>query len=589
MWQRRLVKRPLNLLLALAFSPVTAVLADELQIVPGDLKPISRVELGAAVQKGEPIIGRTVEGQDIAAVLGTLASPDGECAARGRMEIDKSVVRGAIPIAAKLPSVSTESSRATLADDDAADSTEDASPTEPSQWLLVPLVIRDSVVNDRLSLDSVGFACEVDVSRSTFVDTVNFSTVTFVGDVKAEGAIFKAGIESFGAEFKSAAYFRHAKFMGNVEFVPKKDRKPIFQGDVDFREAVFNRRASFLGAQFLSHMDFRYAQFGNVASFGNSKLGAGPAHAHSGSFYMAEFAGLGGFRGTHFTSLRLWQAIFRAGADFHGARGRSLDLFGVAITGPVSFDDARIENLKFDGFGGSMVVDGEVVFRRARIGKLAFNRVAFKKAVDLQEASIRSELSFRTVSFDGDLRFEDGPLSWAQHSDDESHGDLDPDNVAGDVKPKIAIRDITLNGGLYINADQFLNQPPWWLFWREPAPNFDSNDPRIWRELKRAFEIAKNIELRNYAEYRLRLLEEARAGLATRMSSIASRWFWGLWPAAVARGWLVRNRAACVRLVILDAIGSRRGRPATSFSKSGQSEARAVIQRADRMGTEIRI
>jgi len=31
--------------------------------------------------------------------------------------------------------------------------------------------------------DSLGFACEVDVSRSTFLDTVNFTKVTFMADV----------------------------------------------------------------------------------------------------------------------------------------------------------------------------------------------------------------------------------------------------------------------------------------------------------------------------------------------------------------------------------------------------------------------
>jgi hypothetical protein len=467
------------------------------------------------------------------------------------MEIDGSVVRGAISIAAKQPPVTKESSSAAPEDDDAIDPTEDAPPAEPSQWLLVPLIIKDSVVNDRLSLDSVGFACEMDISRSTFLDTVNFNSATFMADVKAEGAVLNAGIEALGVEFKSAAYFGRTKFMGNVEFVPIKNRKPIFQGNVDFREAVFNRRASFLGARFLSHMDFRYVQFANLVSFGNSTLGAAPVnYPFNGSFYMAEFAGLAGFGSAHFKSLKLFRAIFRAGADFHRATGQSLELLGVAITGPLSFDDAGIDNLTFDGFGGSMVVDGEAVFRRARFNKLTFNRMAFKKTVDLEEASIRSGLSFRTVSFDGDLHFEDGPFSsvTARQSDDNDDDDgddgpkqdADTGKATEDVKPDITIQDITLNGGLYIDAAQFLSRPPWWAFWREAASNFDSNDPRSWRELTHAFEIAKNIELKNYAEYRLRQLEEAKASFATRVSSVASRWFWGygLRPLRVA-GWFM--------------------------------------------------
>src|SRR5206468_2241291 len=107
-------------------------------------------------------------------------------------------------------------------------------------------------------------------------------------------------------------------------------------------------------------------------------------------------------------------------------------------------------------------------------------------------------------------------------------------------KPDITVRDITLNRGLYIDGEQFLSHAPWWALWREDRPRFYANEPttevdesstpddrRSWRELRRAFDLAKNVELRNYAEYKLRLSDETSHDVWTRISGITSRWFWG--------------------------------------------------------------
>jgi hypothetical protein len=49
----------------------------------------------------------------------------------------------------------------------------------------------------------------------------------------------------------------------------------------------------------------------------------------------------------------------------------------------------------------------------------------------------------------------------------------------------------------------------------------------MWREMGHAFELAKNIELQNYAEFRGRRLEEDDTRGVSKIAPMASRWFWG--------------------------------------------------------------
>src|SRR5437870_3092267 len=63
--------------------------------------------------------------------------------------------------------------------------------------------------------------------------------------------------------------------------------------------------------------------------------------------------GMANFRSVHFTKLTFLRTLFRNGADFHGTKGRRLQLLGVTITGPLAFDDAVIDGLELNGAGGS--------------------------------------------------------------------------------------------------------------------------------------------------------------------------------------------------------------------------------------------
>jgi len=184
-----------------------------------------------------------------------------------------------------------------------------------------------------------------------------------------------------------------------------------------------------------------------------------------------------------------------------------------------------------------MVVRGEAIFRRAEFDTLTFVRTAFKDNVDFQGLAVRSDIDFQTVSFDGDVHLEDAKLpDPMQKSANESDAKK---------QPQTKLSDVTLNKGLYIDASQFLVKAPWWAPWTEDKPRFDAGEVtftsgdepgvargsvdgrRVWREFSRAFDQAKNIQLKNYAEYKLRLAEEAGEDPAERTASVASRLFWG--------------------------------------------------------------
>jgi uncharacterized protein YjbI with pentapeptide repeats len=528
-----------------------------------DAKPITRRDLAAAAEKGEPVIGRLIQGRDVAAVLAGHLAPTGSCVPHAGLRIQKSVIKGEIKLESKLVrgNANDKGSPAQAADDDDDEASSGDDDKRPEKWLSIPWSVTDSTVSDPVLLRSIGLGCMLDVSRSAFKELVQFNNTTFMGDVMAEASDFQSGMGAQNANFKGSVVFRRAKLAKNFESVAGR-----FEKNVDFRDATFGRLASFIGSRFLSRMDFRYAQFAAGANFSGAALGGGPAASFSGPFYMAEFGGLANFRRAHFKQLRFLRTTFRNGADFNAARGKSLLLYGVALSGRFALDGrAAVEDVQLDGWGGSMVVDGDAVFRGATIDKLTLRRMAFKRIVDFQGVSIKSKALIQTVSFEGDLRLEDGLLPGTQQTVEAAADDEEPDagtakvNSAQDQSAKdptakekadeetpapkksaeITVRDITLSKGFYIDRDQFFAEQPWWAFWRENRPRFlpdhndaESDEPvkeqrRMWRELGSAFELAKNVELKNYAEFRGRRFEEDDDKGVSKIAAMASRWFWG--------------------------------------------------------------
>jgi hypothetical protein len=239
------------------------VLASEPEALPAP-KLLTRAELKSAVEKGEKIVGREIKGEDIITVLTPWITPDRKCVPNVGLDIEKSVIRGDVRLEFKTPPAKPTGNQTAQDsdDDDTEDSETDDSRQRLANWLTVPLLITESAVNDHLQIDSLGFACAVDLSGSTFESGTDIRSVTFGADVSAVGAVFKNGTEVLGTEFKSNAGFWRARFVGNVEFI-----KSTFNGNADFREVVFSRHVSFLGSVFMKRMDFRNAQFASRISW----------------------------------------------------------------------------------------------------------------------------------------------------------------------------------------------------------------------------------------------------------------------------------------------------------------------------------
>jgi hypothetical protein len=158
----------LFLLVALSLSQVAPVLAAEPVALPAP-KLLTRAELKSAVEKGEKIVDREIQGEDIIAVLTPWITPDSKCMPNVGLHIEKGVIRGDVRLEFKTPPAKPGNQTTRDSDDDdTEDTATDDSRHKLANWLTVPLLITESTVNDHLQIDSLGFACAVDLSGSTF-------------------------------------------------------------------------------------------------------------------------------------------------------------------------------------------------------------------------------------------------------------------------------------------------------------------------------------------------------------------------------------------------------------------------------------
>jgi len=177
----------------------------------------------------------------------------------------------------------------------------------------------------------------------------------------------------------------------------------------------------------------------------------------------------------------------------------------------------------YNGFSGLLLIDGDIVFSRAKFNVFDIARTRFTKNLDLEDVEIATQLRFETVSFDGDVHLEGATFG-------------KPDDRM--VGQNFIIDDVTFNKALYWPSVNFFKPYDWWNFWADNDPRFTQDtteDPngsavrerRLWSELRRAFDIAGDLTLKNYAEYRERYLLERGEDERTRIISTFSRLYWG--------------------------------------------------------------
>jgi hypothetical protein len=89
------------LFLAIALSLSTALAAKPERSLASEL--LTRAELKSAVEKGETIVGREINGEDIVAVLTPWITPDSRCAPKVGLHVEKGVIRGDVKFEFKTP------------------------------------------------------------------------------------------------------------------------------------------------------------------------------------------------------------------------------------------------------------------------------------------------------------------------------------------------------------------------------------------------------------------------------------------------------------------------------------------------------
>jgi uncharacterized protein YjbI with pentapeptide repeats len=486
-------------------------MADNTLPTSTELTPISRADITSNIQKGSVIEARAIQAEDLVAALIEFIGPDERCDQGRALKIDRSAITGAIKLVSD-----AEPNKKT--------------PQVPYNWLSIPVEIKSTSIGGPLTLSQLGLSCAVDLSKSAFGENVRIDNAMFGSDLVASDTTFKKGVAAINNNWVGSAIFSRAEMLGIVSFTSNK-----FEGTVDFENAVFHTAAGFLGSTFDGKTSFREAKFGRAAQFSFCKFedkqeDEGQPSLIQKPFYMTEFSGESIFRQIQFNHLTFFRTSFRDGADFHMASGHGLYFQSTSMTGQVNVDDTDLDEFGLYSAFESTQVNGEISFRGSSIGTAHFDRAVFIHGVDFQDTVFGLKLDLSQVSFEDYLQLEGASFP------------IPPTDKDGRQIPTLVFDDVTINKGFYVDADQWLLEPPWWAFWRPSEPRVYAANPdfkddpepadvakqrRFWRELVRAFAFAGNLQLKNDAEYREQRIIEPTLGQPQKTLSLLSRWFWG--------------------------------------------------------------
>ncbi len=177
-------------------------------------------------------------------------------------------------------------------------------------------VLATNLVNDVLVI--LG---EVDISGTTFLQSVDFSKIIFIKPLIFSNV--SVGHEAFfiGAQFEEITDFSHANFGIHSRF-----HKAVFLAPVSFAEVEFKGVAEFLEVQFFQ-----------LVNFSNAKFLSGTGFSGSVFFGPANFSGIQTHRETYFRF-----SEFRDGVSFrHGKFKNVIDFSNSRFDGAFDFSDAE--------------------------------------------------------------------------------------------------------------------------------------------------------------------------------------------------------------------------------------------------------
>jgi len=248
---------------------------------------------------------------------------------------------------------------------------------------------------------------KIDLSHSTFKNSVDWSSVQMLSDIKLSGATFKQPASFIDTHFKSI----------------EADRVS-FERLANFSNVNFNKRATFQEAEFSGRVNFELSRFHESAYFANTQFNDDAIFQNvrfesNAFFWDTTFEAIANFDVQEFNcDVEFLNAVFNDSALFHSFETPGcLSFQGSIFAGPVHFTNLTIrEDTDFEEtifkkeakFVGT-VFNGHITFEDAKFNGIAnFHRVdltdAYFTNADLRSANFESTLLSRATLFKVDLR-----------------------------------------------------------------------------------------------------------------------------------------------------------------------------------------
>lgn len=166
------------------------------------------------------------------------------------------------------------------------------------------------IIRGPVNMAGTSFDRMVDLTRTVFLEPVEFSDATFESEALFVQARFLREARFEGASFGIRARFHRSRFLDRAEF-----RRADFQGMAEFLQVTFDQGARFDGARFRLGSGFSGSLFGGTADFSDTRFEREVFFLHTVFREDARFPG----------------ATFLGFADFSEAQFQGLDDFSTAL------------------------------------------------------------------------------------------------------------------------------------------------------------------------------------------------------------------------------------------------------------------
>jgi pentapeptide repeat protein len=359
---------------------------------------------------------------------------------------------------------------------------EKAARTIPARWLeilagdhkltiSVPIQISHATIKGSLNLEYALFECNVSITDSEFIETVDLSfavfskAASFTRSCFRRQVYFRAAHAYFDFEINETSFAEAARFQdlrvakvlaaigasfADVDFQRIEIGKDaVFQTDTHGRKVLFGGKARFDGAHIVGDANFQGAEFKSGVTFDGMRVDGNAVFVTDDSAQRVTFVGDAHFNFAHIAgSANFMGADFRADVHFDAVH------FG----GPAFFrPDTRCNQVTFANLASFMSAEFSL--------DAQFIKAAFQGNVDFDNAHFRGEAKFDSSKFAPSgkqsfigARFERG----AYFESSQFQGETD-------FSASVAERDVRFSNAQFLGAVSFQEARFHSVFFGDPA------------------------------------------------------------------------------------------------------------------------